>query len=228
MSSEKEQLDAVNQELADFGYAISHDLRSPLRAITGFGDALAEEHGDRLDEDGREYLGRIRSAAARMDKLLEDFRKLAQVSRVELRRQTVDVTALAESIAAGFQESDPVRDVTVSIERGLTVEADPALLRVALEQLLGNAWKFTRKHPQATIEVGAGERGLFVRDDGAGFDDAYAAKLFIPFQRLHTQGEFEGNGIGLAIVRRIAHRHGGRAWASGAVEKGATVHIDLD
>lgn len=231
MSAEDREA-ALNQELADFGYAISHDFRSPLRAITGFSEALAEDYGDRLDDEGREYLGRIRSAAARMDQLIDDLAKLARVSRCELNVQTVDVTALAESIATDLSQTDPSRSVAFSISRDLKVEADPALVRLALEQLLANSWKFTRNRPSATVEIGSaerdGRRALFVRDDGAGFEDTYAARLFIPFQRLHTQAEFEGNGIGLAIVRRIAHRHGGRAWADGEVDKGATIYIAFD
>ena len=223
---------ALNRELADFGYAIAHDFRSPLRAIAGFSEALEEDYGDRLDDDGREYLARIRAAAARMDQLIDDLATLARASREELHVQTVDVTAVAESIAADLSQSDPSRAVAFSIGRDLKVEADAALVRMAFEQLLANAWKFTRNRPGATVEIGCaerdGRRAFFVRDDGAGFDDTYAARLFIPFQRLHTQAEFEGNGIGLAIVRRIAHRHGGRVWADGEVDKGATIYIAFD
>ena len=222
----------VDAELAAWSYSIAHDLRSPLRAISGFSQMLAEDYGDKLDEDGLEYLQRVRAAAERMEQLIEDFRKLGQVSRGEVRRVTVDLSAMAEEIAGALRERNPERAVEFRIEPGLTVEGDPALLQLALESLFANSWKFTSRHPTARIEMGrqehGGDRVLFIRDDGAGFDPAYGDKLFIPFQRLHGQAEFEGVGIGLALVRRIVHRHRGRVWAEGAVEQGATIYILLE
>jgi light-regulated signal transduction histidine kinase (bacteriophytochrome) len=223
--------DVLHRELADVAYAVSHDLRSPLRAIGGFSEALAEEYEPVLDEQGREYLGRIRSAAARMERLFDAFRRLGQVSRGEIRRTAVDVTSIADTIAARLRATDPDRDVTFSIERDLSATGDPELLRIAFEQLLENAWKFTRNQPRAAIEVGREEHEsrnvFFVRDDGAGFEASHAGRLFVPFQRLHPQSEFEGDGIGLAVVRRIIHRHGGRVWASGETGRGATFRMAL-
>ena len=222
---------AGDDELAALGYAVSHDLRAPLRTIEGFGQALAEEYGEALGEEGRDYLRRIRGAAARMEQLIAALLRLAQVSRGELQREAVDLTALAESIAAKLREAEPARDVAFSVEPGLVVDADRALLRAALEELLGNAWKFTAKHASATIEVGSeqrqGRRVVYVRDDGAGFDPAFAERMFTPFQRFHRADEFDGVGIGLAIVRRIVHRHGGEVRAEGEVGKGAAFLLTL-
>lgn len=221
-------LEAVDAELGSFLYAVAHDLRAPLRAILGFGGMLEEDWGDRLDDDGRDFLQRIREAASKMDSLIADLRRLATVSSGELRRQPVDVSAIATSIAAALAASDPARRVDFAIEPGLVVDGDPALVRTVLEQLLDNAWKFTSRHATAKIEVTNEEgRTILVRDDGAGFDPDYAGKLFTPFQRLHSSAEFAGNGIGLAIVRRIVQRHGGRVRAEGTVEGGATIRFTL-
>lgn len=225
------QLEAANQELEAFSYSVSHDLRAPLRGIDGFSLALLEEYSDKLDETGRHYLTRVRVGSRHMAQLIEDLLNLSRVTRSEIHRVPVDLSALGRAVAAELQRAQPDRPVTLEIEPGLTVQGDPGLLRVALENLLGNSWKFTRKHAHARIELGStlreGERMLFVRDDGAGFDMAYADKLFQPFQRLHSADEFEGTGIGLATVQRIVHRHGGRVWGEGAVELGATFYFSM-
>jgi light-regulated signal transduction histidine kinase (bacteriophytochrome) len=224
-------LEAANKELEAFSYSVSHDLRTPLRSIDGFSQALLEDYGDVLDKTGHDYLRRVRAAAQRMAELIDDMIMLARVTRSEMHRTTVDLSALAQSIAANLQAADPDRQGTWQIAENVTAEGDTRLLRVALENLLGNAWKFTGKQPTATITFGTtdrdGERVYFVRDDGAGFDMTYANKLFGAFQRLHDLNEFPGTGIGLATVARIIHRHGGRVWAEGAVGKGATFYFTL-
>jgi light-regulated signal transduction histidine kinase (bacteriophytochrome) len=220
-----------DDELAALAYSISHDLRAPLRIIGGFSDALAEDYHDRLDADGLEYLQRIREAGRRMESLVDAVLEYSRVSRAPLREETVDVSAIAAEVSRALEQSDPSRRVEFSIEPSLVVIGDRALLRLALEHLLANAWKFTRRHPIARIEVGGatedGRRVIFVRDDGAGFDPAYAGRMFSLFQRFHPESEFGGVGAGLALVRRIVSRHGGRVWADGRVEGGATVYIDL-
>ncbi|MBI3977153.1 MAG: response regulator [Chloroflexi bacterium] len=225
------QLEATNKELEAFSYSVSHDLRAPLRAIDGFSQALLEDYADRLDAEGRDYLRRVRAGSQRMAQLIDDLLKLSRVSRWELRRETVDLSALARAIAAELRQAQPERRVDFAIAEGLTVVGDAHLLRIMLENLLGNAWKFTAEHGTARIELGTeqrdGERVYFVRDDGAGFEMAYAGKLFGAFQRLHAMTEFEGTGIGLATVQRIVHRHGGRIWAEAAVEQGATFFFTL-
>lgn len=225
------QLEAANKELASFSYSVSHDLRSPLRGIDGFCQALEEDYGDKLDDTGREHLARVRSAAHRMSELIDDLLKLARVTRTEMRRQTMDLSALVQTIASELQQREPQRQVQWEIADGLSIEGDPQLVRVALENLVGNAWKFTSKRADARIEFGrlerAGQQVFYVRDNGAGFDMAFGAKLFAAFQRLHTLAEFEGTGIGLATVQRIIHRHGGRVWADAEVDKGATFYFIL-
>ena len=225
------ELDAANAELESFAYSVSHDLRAPLRALDGFSQILLDKYGDRLDDQGRSYLDRIRAADQRMGALIDALLELSRLSRGELIRERLDVSALARSVAAELAEAAPGRAVELAIADGLEAEADRDLVRALLANLLGNAWKFTAKHETARIEVGvtdAGdERAFYVRDDGAGFDMAYADKLFGAFQRLHSPGEFEGLGIGLATVQRIVRRHGGRVWAEGAVEKGATFSFTL-
>jgi signal transduction histidine kinase len=225
------QLEAANKELEAFSYSVSHDLRAPLRSIDGFSQALLEEYSDKLDETGRHYLTRVRAGSRHMAQLIEDLLNLSRVTRSEIHRVPVDLSALGRAVAAELQRGQPDRGVTFEIEPGLTVQGDPGLLRVALENLLGNSWKFTRKHARARIELGStlreGERMFFVRDDGAGFDMAYADKLFLPFQRLHSADEFEGTGIGLATVQRIVQRHRGRVWGEGAVERGATFYFSM-
>jgi signal transduction histidine kinase len=223
-------LQAANRELETFSYSVSHDLRAPLRSIDGFSQALLEDCGDRLDAHEQEFLRRIRAATQRMAELIEALLALAHLTRVELRRENLDLSAMAKTIAADLQRQAPTRRVTFVIAEGLRATGDPRLLRVVLENLLGNAWKFTAKCPQACIEVGQliepdGALAVFVRDNGAGFDMAYADKLFGAFQRLHRAGEFPGTGIGLATVQRIIHRHGGRIWAESGVGLGATFYF---
>ena len=225
------ELATANRELEAFAYSVSHDLRAPLRAIDGFSQALLEDYGSRLDAEGRSHLQRSRAASQRMGRLIDGLLSLSRTTRTEMRPTAVDLTALAHATAGELQKSEPARAVEFAIAPRLRVNADANLLRILLQNLLGNAWKFTHKHARARIEVGAqehdGKTAYFVRDDGAGFDMAYADKLFGAFQRLHDQTEFEGTGIGLATVQRIVHRHGGRVWAEGEVEKGATFYFTL-
>ena len=225
------QLEATNAELDAFAYAVSHDLRAPLRGIDGFSQALLEDYQAQLDDTGRGYLRRVRAATQRMGVLIDDLLRLSRVTRAELHREPVDLSVLAGTVVAELKRAAPRRDVEFAITPGITVEGDPRLLRVVLENLLGNAWKYTGKNPRARIEFGVdqadGQRACFVRDDGAGFDMTYANKLFGAFQRLHSTAEFEGTGVGLATVQRIVHRHGGRVWAEGAVGRGATFYFTL-
>jgi light-regulated signal transduction histidine kinase (bacteriophytochrome) len=227
----RDELARRDRELADLCYGIAHDLRAPLRTITAFSEALSEDYGERLDEEGRGYVARIRGAASRMDTLIASMLELANVGRLILQHEPVDLSALAESISLALQRSDPGRNVTFAIEPQVVVEGDRELLRRALEHLFANAWKFTGGHDTANVEFGRtelnGRPAIYVRDDGAGFDPAFTHKLFVPFQRLHSASQFEGNGIGLAMVRRIVHRHGGTVSASGAVEQGATIKVQL-
>jgi PAS domain S-box-containing protein len=224
-------LEAANAELDAFAYSVSHDLRAPLRAINGFSQALTEDYHDKLADEAKDYLRRIGAASRRMGQLIDDLLRLSRSTRGEMRREQVNLSGLAQMIATELRTKNPDRDVSFEIEPDLGVRGDPQFLRVALENLLENAWKFTRKHPRARIAFGVSrhhdETVYFVRDDGAGFDPAYAAKLFGSFQRLHTETDFEGTGIGLATVARIVHRHGGRIWAEGAVEQGATFYFTL-
>jgi len=225
------QLDAANRELEAFAYSVSHDMRAPLRTIDGFSKILEEDYADRVDDEGKDALRRVRGAAQKMAELIDDMLKLSRISRAELACEGVDLGALARSIADKLEAAEPGRRVAFDIAPGLAARGDRALITILLENLLANAWKFTSRHPAARIEVGvagrAGEPAYFVRDDGAGFDMAEVKRLFTPFQRLHGMGEFPGTGIGLAIVQRVAKRHGGRAWAEGAPEKGATFHFTL-
>ncbi len=225
------QLAAANQELEAFSYSVSHDLRAPLRSIDGFSQALLEDYADALDAPGQDYLGRVRTAAQRMGELIDDLLQLARLTRSEMRRESVDLSTLVRRIAAELRQRDPQRPVEFAITEGVVAQGDPRLLRALVENLLGNAWKFTSKRPCACITFGVAQRDgqpvYFVRDDGAGFDMAYAHKLFGAFQRLHASTEFDGTGIGLATVQRIVHRHGGRIWAEGAVDQGATFSFTL-
>ena len=225
------QLEAANREMEAFCYSVSHDLRAPLRAIDGFSQELLQTYADRLDVQGKHYLQRVRAGSQRMAELIDDLLQLSRLSRGEMHLQRVDLGALAGTIAEELKRREPGRQVTFVVQPGLTAWGDPGLLRVALENLLDNAWKFTSKKPRATIEFGKAEvRGataLFVRDDGAGFNAAFAGKLFGAFQRLHKERDFPGTGIGLATVQRVVHRHGGKIWAEGAVEKGATFYFTL-
>jgi light-regulated signal transduction histidine kinase (bacteriophytochrome) len=226
------ELGESNLQLEAFSYSVSHDLRAPLRSIDGFSQALLEDYAVKLDNQGKDYLRRVRGASQRMGQLIDDMLNLSRVTRAEMRRETVDLSALAQTVTAELKKAQPERDVTFVSEEGLVANGDEALLRVVLENLLGNAWKFTGKQPQARIEFGAiqhnGLMAYMVRDNGAGFDMAYAGKLFTPFQRLHGVAEYEGTGIGLATVQRIVRRHGGSVWAEGAVGQGATFYFTLN
>lgn len=225
------ELETLNRELESFSYSVSHDLRAPLRAIDGFSQALGEDAGDRLDAVSRGHLARIRKAAQRMGHLIDDLIRLARVTRAEIAVETVDLTGMVEEIASGLKESAPGRSAKFRIEPGLTIIGDPQLIRVAVENLLDNAWKFTAQRAETDIEFGRGELNgepaYFIRDNGAGFDMTYAGKLFGPFQRLHDAGRFPGTGIGLATVQRIISKHGGRVWAESKPEAGATFYFTL-
>ena len=225
------ELELVNKELEAFSYSVSHDLRAPLRAMDGFGAALLEDCGERLDERGRDYLARIRGASRRMGQLIEDLLRLSRISRAEMRRERVDLGDLARTVLDDLRSGATGRSVRTVVAPDLIARGDPDLLRILMENLLSNAWKFTARNEDATIEFGTeildGERVFLVRDDGAGFDMKYASQLFAPFQRLHAAGEFPGTGIGLATVQRIVHRHGGRIWAEAASGRGVTFRFTL-
>ena len=224
-------LSMVNKELEEFSYTISHDLRAPLRSIDGFSLALLEDCDAHLPQYAKDYLQRIRGAAQRMGHLIDEVLDLARVSRCELHKKYVDLTALAEEIIAELRMNDPGRQVKVSVDEELSVEADESLMRVVLENLLGNAWKFTTRQDRADIAFGkipsTGSRIFCVRDNGAGLNMQYANKLFGPFQRLHSEKEFPGTGVGLATVHRILQRHGGCIWVESEPDKGATFYFTL-
>jgi PAS domain S-box-containing protein len=225
------QLEAANEELEAFSYSVAHDLRAPLRAIEGFSRILLDKYPDRLDVLGKDYLERVGAAAKRLEQLIGDLLNLSRLTRSEMRQVTVDLSALAEAVATELQQREPQRRVEFVIAPEVVACGDARLLRFALDNLLGNAWKYTGTREEARIEFGAapinGQTAYFVRDNGAGFDMAYVEKLFRPFQRLHTEREFPGTGIGLASVKRVVGRHGGRVWAEGAVERGATFYFTL-
>ena len=225
------QLESANKELEAFAYSVSHDLRAPLRGIDGFSKALLEDYAEKLDADGQQYLQRVRIATQRMAHLIDDLLELSRISRSKMRRDQVDLSLLANQIVTALKETAPDRPVSFTVQPGLTAYGDARLLRVALENLLNNAWKFTRQRNPARIEFGAqqlnGHTAFFVRDNGAGFDMAYVDKLFGAFQRLHSAEDYEGTGIGLATVQRIIHRHNGRVWGEGAIEKGATFYFTV-
>ena len=225
------QLEASNKELEAFAYSVSHDLRAPLRSIDGYCRALLEDYGDRLPPEGIPYLDRIHISTLYMAQLIDDLLSLSRVTRASMDHSPVDLSALAESIARELQREQPERRVHFSIASGLVTHGDVRLLRIALSNLLNNAWKFTSNVDEAHIEVGSLQEGekqvFFVRDNGVGFHMDHAAKLFGAFQRLHTENEFPGTGIGLATVQRIIHKHGGRVWAESAVNRGATFYFSL-
>ena len=226
------ELELANSNLEAFSYSVAHDLRAPLRALSGFGDALLEDYGDRLDEAGRGYVGRIQAASGQMASLIDDLLVLSRVSRVDMTLEPVDLSAEAAAIAGELHSRDRGRRIRFIIADGVRVTADRSLIRTVVQNLLENAWKFTAKRDGAVIEFAsaAAEDGrvcCYVRDNGAGFDPAYASKLFKPFERLHNTAEFPGTGIGLASVARIVERHGGRVWAQGAVGHGATFYFTL-
>jgi PAS domain S-box-containing protein len=226
------ELEFTNKELESFSYSVAHDLRSPLRAINGFSAILSEEYaGKALDDTAQGYLQRVRTATDRMGELIDDLLDLTRVSRAEVRRDEVDLSAVAHAVASILKGADPQRNVEIVIAPATPARADPGLMRIALENLFGNAWKFTSKSENARIEFGAaamaGRPVYFVRDNGVGFDPVFRDKLFGQFQRLHSEHEFEGTGIGLAIVDRIVRRHAGKIWAEGAVGQGATFYFTL-
>ncbi|MBD2325857.1 GAF domain-containing protein [Alkalinema sp. FACHB-956] len=241
------ELKAVNKELEAFSYSVSHDLRAPLRSIDGFSQALLEDCLEHLDSNGRDYLQRIRAASQRMGQLIDDLLMLSRVTRSDLRRDAVDLSYLANQLCWDLQQIDPSRSINCVIQSNVVTQGDPLLLRVMMENLLSNAWKFTSKQPQALIEFGAMRLAevnrpelnwaidstspeqlvYFVRDNGVGFDMVYVDKLFQPFQRLHRINEFPGNGVGLATVQRVVRRHGGRVWAEGHLNQGATFYFTL-
>ena len=225
-------LEASNHELESFAYSVSHDLRAPLRTIDGFSQIIMDDYSAKVDEQGRDYLQRIKSATQKMGQLIDDMLKLSRITRQELKREEVDLSMMARKISAELSKNQPERQVEFVIKPGCTGACDRQLIGIALENLIGNSWKYSSRHPSAKIEFGATEKDgktvYFVRDDGAGFDPVYADKLFAPFQRLHTASEFQGNGIGLATIQRIVRKHGGSVWAEGQVEKGATFYFTLE
>jgi signal transduction histidine kinase len=226
-----QELSSLNRELESFSYSVSHDLRAPLRSMDGFSLALLEDYGDRLDDEARDYLQRIRAASQRMGRLIDDLLGLSRVTRAELNLRPVDLSALAREIAGTLAQQQPERKVRWEIEDGIVVLADRALMQVALQNLLENAWKFTGKTDEPVIRLGArqhdGQLEVQVTDNGAGFDMAYSSRLFGAFQRLHHEGEFPGTGIGLATVQRILRRHGGEVWVDAAPGRGASFRFTL-
>jgi PAS domain S-box-containing protein len=228
----KEATDAANRELEAFSYSVAHDLRAPLRTIDGFGQALLEDYREQLDTNGQRYLGHIRSAAQLMGRLIDDLLTLSRVSRADLALEQVKLSDLVHGAIERLRINEPNRSVEVLVPDGIVGRGDRRLLAVVVDNLLGNAWKFSSKRDAGRIEFGVmnrddGDRVFFVRDNGAGFDPTYANKLFGVFQRLHSTAEFQGTGVGLAIVQRIVHRLGGRVWAEGAPDQGATFFFTL-
>jgi len=225
------ELEAINRELEAFSYSVSHDLRAPLRSIDGFSQVLLEDYSDKLDEEGKRSLQRVRAGSQRMGQLIDDLLKLSRVTRGEMRQELVDLSSMAKAALTEFQKSEPEREVECFVAEGVVTHGDGRLLRVVLENLLGNAWKFTVKRSQGRIEFGTtqgdGQKIYFIRDNGAGFDMSFSDKLFGAFQRLHGTNEFPGTGIGLATVQRIIHRHGGKVWAEGETGKGASFYFTL-
>jgi signal transduction histidine kinase len=224
-------LETSNRELEAFSYSVAHDLRAPLRGINGFSRALLEDYGDKLDDDGKDYLDRIGAGAERMGLLIDALLTLSRVSRAELQREPVNLSRIADGVIKQLRTSQPERAIEFVNQEDVVAQGDPTLLRALFDNLLGNAWKFTGKREGARITFGTttkdGAIVYYVEDNGAGFDPAYAGRLFAPFQRLHQASEFAGTGIGLATVQRIVHRHGGTIWADGVVNRGATFHFSL-
>lgn len=226
-----QELDAINKELESFSYSVSHDLRAPLRAINGFGEALYEDYSDKLDEEGRDYLRRMHTATLRMGRLIDDLLALSRVTRGKIKKSATDISALAWQVIEELKANEEDKSIEFNVTPNLTAECDEHLIEVVLTNLINNAIKFTNGKKDRKIVFGTTkiDNGLayYVRDNGAGFDPLYKAKLFSPFQRLHAATEFEGVGVGLATAQRIIHRHGGLAWAEGAVDKGATFYFTL-
>jgi signal transduction histidine kinase len=225
------ELAAVNRELESFIYSVSHDLRGPLRAISGFSEIMMKDIADKLNDKGKRYLSRILDGTEKMSRLIDDLLNLSRMSRQEIQRKSIDLSEMASSIIADLREANPGRSTDADIKGGLTAFADPGLIEIVLSNLLGNSWKFTSKTEHARIEFGTVEQDgkivYYVRDNGVGFDQKYAEKMFWPFHRLHSESAFEGTGIGLAIVDRIIRRHGGNVWAVGIKGKGATIYFSL-
>ena len=233
VQSRTRELEESNRELESFCYSVSHDLRAPLRSVEGFAKILARDYPMRaLDERGSDLIRRMSASAVRMGQLIDDLLRLSRISRSELETRTFDLSNLVQAVAEELETREPARHVEVKIEPDLVVKGDPRLLRIALDNLLGNAWKFTRDAPSPRLEfgslVGNGEVAYYVRDNGAGFDMAHASQLFVPFQRLHRPNEFAGTGIGLATVQRVIRRHGGRIWAESAPGQGASFYFTVD
>ena len=225
------ELEASNQELEAFSYSVSHDLRAPLRTIDGFSLALEEDFGERLDAQGKDYIARVRNGVQRMGTLIDSLLQLSRVTRSDVQRELVDLSQLATLVFRELHAIDPEREVKWIAEPGVIAEVDPRLMRIAFENLIGNAWKFTARTPEATVMFGSSRQNdetvYFVRDNGAGFDMTYVDRLFTAFQRLHGEREFKGSGIGLATVSRIIRRHHGSIWAEGKPGKGATFFFTL-
>lgn len=225
------QLEAANKEMEAFAYSVSHDLRAPLRSIDGFSKALLDDYADKLDAEGKDHLRRVRKASQRMGQLIDDILKLSRLTRGEMLIEQVDLSALVRDVVKPFAAANPDRKVKMHIQEGVSVRGDRKMLRVVLENLLSNAWKYTGKQQLAWITFGTapstGGMACFIKDNGAGFDMAFSQKLFAPFQRLHAEKDFPGTGVGLATVQRIIHRHGGEIWAESEPGKGATFYFTL-
>ncbi len=232
LGTRTQELEAANKELETFSYSVSHDLRAPLRAIGGYMELLLDHLGDRIDDESRTYANQVTSSVARMNSLIDDLLRLARTTRTEMHRTPVDLSALVLDIAGKLQAAAGDRQGDWIVAPNVTADADLGLLRVALENLLANAWKYTSKTTRARIEFGVqtqpdGTPVYYVRDNGAGFDMKYAGRLFGPFQRLHAERDFPGTGVGLATVQRIIHKHGGRIWTEAAPNQGATFYFTL-
>ncbi|MDZ4230801.1 MAG: ATP-binding protein, partial [Dehalococcoidales bacterium] len=225
------ELEASNRELEAFSYSVSHDLRAPLRSMEGFSNALLEDYADKLDDRGRQYLKYVQESSDLMAQLIDDLLKLSRVTRSDMNYERVKLSEMAQKVQAQLEKSEPYREMILNIAPDITAYGDRNLLRLVLENLLGNAWKFSGKVSSPCIEMGTteqnGKRAYFIRDNGVGFDMEYADKLFKPFQRLHKSTEFAGTGIGLATVQRIINRHGGKVWADSKVGEGTTFYFTL-
>jgi len=225
----KDTAESASRELEAFGYSVAHDLRAPLRGMNGFAQLLLDDYQDKLGPDGKDWLQEILLNARKMGALIDALLSLARLTRNELHRESLDLSTLVHELGGHLAAAEPSRSVDLQVEPALSADVDPVLGRALFENLLANAWKFTSKTPRPRVAFGAtqqnGSRTFYVRDNGAGFDMAFASKLFAPFQRLHSANEFPGTGIGLATVQRIVHRHGGRIWAEGTVGEGATFYF---
>ena len=225
------ELEAANSEMEAFTYSVSHDLRAPLRTIGGFSNILQEEYGDQLDDQASHYLSRVRTGTEKMEHLINDLLKLSRSTRGDLHRNDIDMSALMDEIIAEYRQDNPKRDISVHISPNIKAYADKRFVRVVLENLISNAWKYTSQCDDPKIFFGMtdkeGQKAYYIQDNGAGFDMAYSEKLFAPFQRLHSAKEFDGTGVGLATVQRVIHRHGGEIWANAEVNEGATFYFTL-